>query len=272
MLAFVTSLRARALAKDWIHITWLLERCLDSVLAQSSPSFRVYVACHERPEAKQANDPRLRFISMDLPIPKRTFEDMLIDKVLKISKGAEVAVKDGCDFLMYFDADDLVSRRLCSFVHDTPQSPDGWYFQKGYAYRHGARWLHRQQNHHMLCGTCNIVRSEALEFETQGYYRGERVERLAAAGHNKLIENLQSKGRVAQPLPFPGSVYIQHGDSTVTVQDHASAPDAKPTWRRLAGSIKHTLREALRSRPLTEALRSEFSILNPSDVPPQHRC
>src|SRR2546426_9381718 len=115
MLYIVTSFRARALARDWDHHVWLLERTLDSMLAQTDSDFRVVVVCHEIPAVQQRGHSKIKFLPVSFPPPERNNDDMCADKVLKLSAGIEWAIEAGCDYVMFTDADDLVNRNLCAW-------------------------------------------------------------------------------------------------------------------------------------------------------------
>lgn len=256
MLAFVTSLRAKALAHDWAHHVRLLERTLASFLAQTDEHICVIVVCHERPVLSVC-DSRVQFIEVDLPLPRREFNDLIVDKVLKISVGARRAIDDGCRFLMYADADDLVSRRLASFARAHPEA-NGWYFPKGYSHRYGQPWLKRSHLQYMLCGTCAIVRTDLLRFEYSAENRGGWVNTLAAAGHQEYHSLLAAQGHPLAPLPFAGSVYIQHADSVVTTLPPATLSGRG--WREVLRPVRATVRELATLRPLTRELAREFTI------------
>lgn len=258
MLAFVTSLRARALAADWDHHVRLLERTLASFLAQTDPEIRVVVVCHDLPHVSQAGDPRVHFQRTDLPLPARDHADMVRDKVLKISIGAQWAIDHGCRFLMYADADDLVSRRLAATTRQHPDA-NGWYFPDGFSHRYGQPWLTRSQRHDQLCGTCAIVRTDLLRFERSADYRGGWVNSLAAAGHQDYRAMLDREGHALAPLPFPGSVYLQHADSLATLASPA-AVDEGSLVRHSLRAVRCRLRQWSRRRPLTPALAREFTI------------
>jgi len=125
MLTFIISMRARALSQDWGYHTWLLERTLDSILAQTNPEFDVVVVCHDIPEIPQAKHAAVHMLKVDFPLPRRENSDMTVDKVLKISRGVEWAIARGSDYVMYVDADDLVSRHLSEFVATHPKETAG---------------------------------------------------------------------------------------------------------------------------------------------------
>lgn len=256
MLAFVTSIRARALAHDWAYHVRLLDRTVASLLAQTDPNIRVVVVGHDRPEMASA-DPRIHFIGVDIPLPKRDFDDMTTDKGLKIAIGADWAIAQGCQFVMFADADDLVSRRLAAFALQRPEA-NGWYIKEGYSHQYGQPWVTRSRNHDQTCGTCAIVRADRLEFVNDPGFRGGRVTSFSfGRGHADFRDVMANAGHPLAPLPFPGSIYIKHPDSIVTTRlPSTTAPT--PRERLQAGRRAwHTL---LDSRPVTPALAHEFTI------------
>lgn len=258
MLTFVTSIRARAVAADWDHHVRLLERTLRSCLAQTEPKVRVVVVCHDRPDVR-VDDPRVEFVPVDLPVPRLDHAELVCDKVLKISAGAQKAIADGSRFLMFADADDLVSRRLAGFAREHPDA-NGWYFPQGYSHQYGQPWLNRTHQHHLLCGTSAVLRADLLKFERSDAYRGGLVNTLAAAGHHEYAAILDAQGHPLAPLPFPGSVYVQHAASLATMVP-ATAAGTGAAWRRVARQVRLAGRELVTLRPLTPALAREFTIV-----------
>jgi len=261
MLTFILSMRARALARNWEHHTWLLERTLGSILAQTDSNFDVVVVCHEIPEISQVEHAAVHMLQVDFPPPERNNDDMCRDKVLKISHGVKWAIARKSDFVMFVDADDLVSRSLSGFVAAHP-GDNGWYFHTGYAHHYGERWLRKHTPHHLICGTGVIVRTSLLRFGKSDFCRGEIANTLAAAGMENYLAVLAEQGTPIQPLPFPGAIYILHDDSTSEVPGGDGyrlggdrAP--RPLWRRALTWGRRTLPKM---RPITPALRAEFSI------------
>src|SRR5438132_5315231 len=84
MLAIITALRSRLLAKEWDYHVWLLQRTLDSILAQTNDAFVIAVVCHEKPRIPQAGHHRVHFLSVEFDPPQRNNDDMCVDKVLKL--------------------------------------------------------------------------------------------------------------------------------------------------------------------------------------------
>jgi len=264
MLTFIVSMRARALSKNWAHHTSLLERTVDAILAQTHPDFEVVIVCHDVPGIRQAGHPKVHMLPVDIPIPQRTNDDMCVDKVLKLSKGLEWAIPRRSDYVMFVDADDLVSRRLSEFVaaHD---GENGWYFHSGYVHTYGDAWVRTHAPHHLICGTGAIVKTSLMRFEKSEFCRGEVANTLANAGIDYYLPHLEAQGAPIRPLPFPGAVYILHPDSTSEVAGGTGyrlggtfAP--RPLWKRVLGPVKRAALTLPTLRPITPALRREFTI------------
>ena len=137
MIAFCTSLRARALSRDWAHHTWLLDTTIYSMLAQQQGEVRVVVGCHDIPDSRWASDPRVRFEPVTIAHPDRTFDDMSVDKVVKHSVAARWAIAQGADYVGFNDADDLVSDRVGVHVAAN-RGENGWYTESQWLDTHGA--------------------------------------------------------------------------------------------------------------------------------------
>lgn len=264
MLTFIISMRARALSKDWAHHTWLLEKTVDSILAQTDSGFDVVVVCHDIPDIPQVRHPKVHVLPVDFPPPRRTNDDMCIDKVLKVSGGIEWAMARGSDYVMFVDADDLVSRRLSAFVA-AHRGENGWYFHDGFVHRYGERWVRTQALHHRICGTCVIVRTDLLRFAPSEFCRGATTNTLADVGIEFYLPHLAAQDSPIKPLPFPGAIYILHPDSTSEVPGGdgyrlAGSFPQRPPWRRALGWVKRTAIALPTVRPVTAKLRTEFTI------------
>jgi hypothetical protein len=270
MLAFVTSLRAKALAKDWDHIVWLLERCLGAMVNQTSPEWRAYVVCHDVPETANASDPRIRWLTADIPLPERTNADMVRDKVIKTSIAVEAALAEGASYVMPVDADDLVSRRLCEHA-GMHSGETGWIIKDGVSHYYGSLLMEPISGFHHRCGTCNLVASGLISFANDPEYRNARVASIIAMGH-AAVEVHYAKARTPLlSLPFPGAVYIQHGDNTSNVD--FSGPGSHLAGMKLRlGRFKQYTRRLRSSRMLTTSSRAEFYLPSPHEVPAQWRA
>lgn len=281
MLGFVTSLRARALARDWSRHVWMLERTIDSMLA--GPDTEVIVVCHDPPELRRT-DPRVTVLSLDMPIPARNNDAMCVDKVVKLSAGIAALQSRRVDYIGLCDADDLVSRRLSTFVREHAGAA-GWFAPIMYTYAYGGRWMRRRPMPEMEAGPFAVVRADLLELvsppfsgwwvdEARAAGDGHYVDGLAsharpvcpmvAAGHTRYCSVLARDGHLLQPLPFTAHLMVNHDDSTSTVDGGRGAAPL-PTLAQIARGVHRWLPTL---RPLTANMRRDFAI--PDMIPTQY--
>lgn len=288
MIAFVTSFRARALAGSrWDHHVWLLERVIASMLAQTAgDEIRVAVGCHDIPDTRYAADARVRFVPVAAAVPRRTNDDMVVDKVVKLSAAVRWAQAAGCDYVVFNDADDLVSSRIGAFVAAN-RGAAGWYTVSQRFYTYGGVLMRLQRIQAPASGPCAIVRSDLLTFASppftaswagllrqggeSGYLdllagRGVEVCVLAAVGIAHYRNFMAAAGHPLAPLPFAANVVINHADSTSTT----GGPNGYQPLS-LLGSLKRSVRWLPTLRLATPRIRREFHIPPDREIPARFR-
>jgi hypothetical protein len=296
MLAIITAFRSRHLAKDWEYHIWLLQRALDSMLAQTNDAFVVAVVCHEIPTMSQSKHPKIRFLPVDFPPPQRNNDDMCVDKVLKLSVGAEWAISERCDYVMFTDADDLVSRRISEFVA-VHSGANGWFTPFEFVHTYSSRWLVKHFQPPIMSGPVVIVKSDLLKFASVPFTdtwleliieagekkyadllagRRRKINTLAAVGHTHFQRLMKAEGYPLEPLPFPGYVVINHADSTSQVAGGlgSAAPENAVARYTLRSRVNHVKRIGLSLpslAPLTHAVRREFTIPAPDIIPKPYK-
>jgi hypothetical protein len=266
------------------------------MLAQTNAAFVVGVVCHEIPAISHIDHPKIRFLSVDFPQPQRNFDDMCVDKALKLSVGAEWAISKRCDYVMYVDADDLVSRRISDFVAANAGA-NGWYSPSELHYAYGSRAVFKHFQSPMTSGPFVIVKSELLKFATPPFTgswlqliieggekkyadllagRRRKINTLAAAGHMHFLRIMTAEGYPLERLPFPGLVMIDHPDSiskvsgglnTVAVENAA----ARRTLRSRLSRLKRIGLNLTCVAPLTYAVSGEFTIPSPAIIPTAYK-
>lgn len=296
MIAMLTSFRARALSRDWAHHVWLLERTVESMLAQTAGDVVVVIGCHDIPESDLTRNPKVHFVTAPFPVPQRDNDDMCVDKVLKLSIAARWAVENGAAYIMFNDADDLVSNRIGSLVANGGGAA-GWYSTSEYFYTYGGRWMRDKKMHGMDSGPLVIARTDLLEFEVPPYrgawagivreggeerYLGFLARHgvstcvLAAAGLQHFRTYMEARGHPLLPMPFAGNVVINHSDSTSHVSGgigsyaHGRGAGARPRWRVMLGRARQCARWLPTMRRLTSRHRQEFSIPPDAEIPPAY--
>jgi hypothetical protein len=279
LLGFVTSLRARAVARDWTRHVWMLERTVDSMLATGTQD--VVVVCHEPPPIAQASDPRVTVMPLDVPVPQRNNDAMCVDKVLKVSAGIAALQTRGVRYIGICDADDLVHRELGAFIA-ARDGGHGWYAPVMLTYAYGGRWIRRRVMPEAIAGPFAVVRADLLQFAEPPFHgwwveraradgedaylaalaaAGRAICAMVAAGHTRYCDVLAREGHPLAPLPFNAHLMINHDDSTSTVEGGAGTAQ-RPSPAQIA---RHAYRWVPELRPLTSAMRRDFAI--PFPVP-----
>lgn len=218
MLAFVTSLRHPLNSSDYARVEALLLDSLGSVLRQDSPGFGVWVVGNRRPKTLP---PGVEFVQVDFPPPSPVAgpltgrEAVLLDKGTKLAVGLLAAKCSDASHVMFFDADDFVSRRLAGLVAAEPEA-NGWYVQTGWRYNADRASVRPQPDFHDHCGTAHIVRSDlygALDRldvrSSQALLEqvmGMRLERMFGS-HLHVVTDLAAAGTPLAPIPFPAALY-----------------------------------------------------------------
>jgi hypothetical protein len=299
LLSIITCLRSQAVSSHWAYHVWLLQRTLDSFLAQSNSSFRVGVVCHEVPDIPQLRHPKVSALPVAFAPPARNNDEMCADKVLKLTVGVEWALQGRSDYVMFVDGDDLASRRIADFVSQH-KGEHGWYSDSVYCYRYGGHVVRRHNEPPDSSGPTVVVRTDALRFsdpaDSSEFWhksvsargngnarylqalaaRGSSVSTLAAIGHNDYVALLDATGFSVRPFPFVANMYILHPDSTSNVPGGEGSavlvdPPKRSLVRRTASRAKQVARALPTMHILTSGMRREFSVVAGSDLPPAFR-
>ncbi|MET1260760.1 glycosyltransferase family A protein [Flagellimonas sp. DF-77] len=211
MLCFIVPVKSKVVSNDWNQFEKLVERTMKSLTNQIDDNYQIIVVCHEIPQMDFKHD-KIEFVQVDFDPPKldpngtrdENREKKELDKSYKIKHGVKIAEKYHPDFLMVVDSDDLISNKILSYVNKQDQSSPGWYVNKGYNYKEGAKYLfYKNKTFNHLCGSSIIIRKDLIDelFVTEPWlwYMHETMETSAG--------NLQ-------PLPFPAGVYsIANGEN-----------------------------------------------------------
>jgi hypothetical protein len=282
MIGFATSFRARALASDWDAHRWLLERTLTSMLAVDGST--IVVGCHDIPDTPLAANPRVTFLPIAAPIPNRTNDEMCVDKVLKVSAAIAQLKHHGSRYVALCDADDLVSRRLGTFVAEQAGAA-GWFANGSLVFAYGGQWMRRVPLPPQTSGSFAIIRSDLLDLVSPPF-AGAWVEQLrrdgdtaylnalaardmpvcgvVAAGHTHYRRLLALAGHELEPLPFAAHLQINHVDSLSGIQGGSGA-FARPSLRTI---LRNARRWVPTLRLMSRAVKQEFGVLD--EVPPAY--
>lgn len=205
MLTFIVPVKSKKVTKSWEYFSKLFRRTLSSICNQTSQEFRVVVVCHEKPDTNFSH-PKVEFIYVDFDAPNlaeappEKHNGMREeDKSKKILKGLEYIKKYHQDYVMVADADDYISNKIVAYVEENKaKGYAGWYFDKGYLYREGDKFISlNKRNFNSLCGTCIIVKPHLLT------HIFKKMPHLLYVHHTiKLTDEA-----ILRPFPSAGAIY-----------------------------------------------------------------
>ena len=168
MLLFLTTLRHPHNVNDAARGEQLLAWTLASVCAQTCPDFHVLVVANRPPDRRDwpaAVRARTTVCTVRMPAPSPRLSagtDMHAvrrDRGTKLALGLLHPLAAGARHVMPFDADDFLSRDLCAWVAQRPETA-GWFVRDGFVMYGGQ--LAPLSPFNRYCGTCNIVSTALL--------------------------------------------------------------------------------------------------------------
>lgn len=246
----------------------MVNRTVRSLLNQTDPRFKVYVAYSDLPE-NPIQDEKVQWIQFPYPflemdqisdrevfLTRYTLGPYLpgfFDQGKKSLYAASFARRDGCRYIMSVDYDDLISNRIAAFVNTSEEKANyGWYVNKGYVYKEGDRHLlkvpHRINDR---CGSSNIIRIDYVpnpDFSSTNYQDFKFF-----PTHNFIPQWLKIDHDIdILPLPFYGLIYLIHNTNFYNPTSNRSAKE----------KLKLAAKSLLRGRLLTSGIKKEFGLYN----------
>ena len=254
MIGIVIPLKAKRMSADWQMTEALLRQTLASVSRQSCQAFRVLIVCHEIPDVgpKQARWtlPPIGIAGAPFSPPsERVAFQMRQDKERKVAIGIARLLREGCDWIMKLDADDLLAQETCKFIEES--GTDAVIFRKGIVRLSESKWhLLEPSNFHRVCGTCFAFRRHLILDLVAGKAAHPLSQFFVSDHHEQVVERcLEHSVAVSYP-PFAAACYVQYQDIRLSTLYH---PEHKPTIRELIGRLR-------RLRRTTPAVREQFGI------------
>jgi hypothetical protein len=217
------------------------------MLANSSPNIRVVLVCNEEPVGLPV-DSRLIVRMIDTVKPTNHSE-MMTDKFIKYKTALTIAREFAPTWLMRADADDLVSCKLVDFIESKKSGRyEFWYSEYGWLYQMGSRFVIKQKDFHLHCGTSHVSfvardeLPESMEAFNDFY--------LLKESHSAIVRSRRAAGAPSHPIPFPTTVYTLN-----------SGENASGNWSWWSHHSKRAkLKHLLNIRPITPRLREEFGL------------
>ena len=259
MLHFVIPLGSRQGSGNWPRVCQLLEHTLRSACSQLHSECAALVTCHDKPEGIHVPD-NCRIVQVPFAAPALSANDdlgtdaalfaMHSDKGRKLIYGLQLVRSVADSYVMFLDADDLVSNRLAAHVA-AHAGQNGWFIDRGYMMKSGSRWVYPRRRFYEECGSAYILRSDLAPFpeppdygkDLNDYY----IRRYVV--HAYVGDNMREAGHPLEPLPFYGAVYVRSGINMYATR-----------FRRQDSPWRTVARWLVKGRRVTPAIRAEFGI------------
>ena len=207
---------------------------MTSVCRQDDPGFRVIVVCNDIPDLPVRS--QVDFVRVDFPPPSRDtsavtgLDAIRIDRGTKYFVGLLHAARFKPTHVMFFDADDYLSRRIAGYVNSHPGS-HGWVIKDGYIYRDGSHFIQKLSDFHLWNGSCNILRFEYLDVPSDlvaPISQRDIIQRLdpfflrgILGAHPFTDSYFDVIGKPLERFPFRGAIYV-----TGTGENHSGYSQA----------------------------------------------
>lgn len=269
MLAFILPLKPKSQSKDWKKDCALLEASIRSLQNQQSGNYRIYVVFSDDPQLKHSFE-EVAFISFpfsfrffdQIPYAAELLSSFDNDKIMmerrwdksrKIFWGCSVALKDGCDYVMAVDADDLVSGRLVQYIDARTREKDipGFFIDKGFLYYPRKKRLISIDRHMQnFNGSTHILKADFIkipDFDT-----GEWHDYNLFTSHGWLLHRLrETYGIQLEAIPFPAVIYVAHGGNISGV--------AQLSFKE---RVKRFIKFMVKGQTMNNSLKKEFMIMS----------
>jgi len=153
--------------KDWHLACAYFRQTLASVFNSTAENYCVVVVGHEPPDFPLPQDRRLKFLSLDHPLPSQEggyWVAAVKDKMIKLAAAWEYAKATwNPQYVMKVDWDDLLSSRLVEWLVSAND-------EAGYRIKHGWVWrstfprlIQRTEQFDRSCGSCLIIRNDVAD-------------------------------------------------------------------------------------------------------------
>src|SRR5271156_3380473 len=222
ILTFVIPVRHQDTAKDWQLVKRHLSETIASISCQDTDGWKAVIVANHGADLpalpKYFEVKRVDFPPAQRLDPVTANKELLYD-VIRVDKGHRVLAgmlhAGEMGHVMVVDNDDLVSRRLTSFVAAN-QSVNGWYFRDSYVWDDGGKILYLFTDFSRICGTSHIIRADLYQLPLSLETADETFNKKMLGSHSFLHDHLDQLGNTLLPLPFPGAIYrTNHAESGI---------------------------------------------------------
>jgi hypothetical protein len=211
LLAFAIPLIAKRRSTDWDRVVTDLQMTVASLLNQTDPHFRILIGTNDDIRGMLPKDRRIEIIKIkkehgaaDESRRQRSDRDAGYKKSVLTSQGA----RRGARFVMYVDADDLISSRLVELVRSIDH-PYGYILRKGFVMNCASGLVLSCPSEHIrvegfdqFCGS-----SIVLTYPTTSKNASDWHEKIMSGGHHRARLAFMRSGCPAVDLHEELAIY-----------------------------------------------------------------
>ena len=240
--AFLLPLRNPNTAIDWDRCIEICKSTLRSACNQtaSTSDYEVVLVCKDFPEFNEY--PNLKIIRGDFSDPQKTWEDQHRDKYDKFRCGLEYLSKYESLYVMKLDADDLVSKKIVSYVI-MDNNKRGYYIEKGYEYSLGKNYIKPLVN---FTSGNSLLKENVFDSD------------LMKLGHHATVTEFNNRGTPLSPIPFQAAIYKKdHGENLTSHYTMPRTTHNKPNLNYYIGNLLKIITE--KRTYINKGIKHEFS-------------
>lgn len=209
ILAFIIPVISRQKASDWQGVELNLARTVESILYADLPQVLVLIAHDEKPGGEYWGNDKVISIALSPSTIQKNVRTKL-DKSRKIKAAACWLRQEGFNdlYIMFLDADDLVSTRLIKYVISNDNKA-GYSITNGYVFDLGQNNISTALGgFHEICGSCFIGFFSSNELPND--YRDSKsiFSQVCDAKHRDHAKVAIGLGKQIVVVRFPAVVYV----------------------------------------------------------------
>ena len=245
-LAIVIPFLAKDVAKNWKQSVYILQNTINSIINTERSDLKIFIICHQIPPL--TSHKCIEYHPIKTPVPNNTFEDKVHDKGIKVMTGVQIAYKKQFEWVMFMDADDLLSSTFKDIKLD--KIYDAYVFSKGYTWSVGSKYLYSKNRFHKICGTSYIMKLNKMLFPN---WLDNKAMRICDQSHSDRENALKQAKHSISYIIKPMVIYLRdHGDN-----------HSQSVQKSVGTKLKYTIKRIIlffQRKKLTHKLRQEFNI------------
>ena len=250
---FGIPLRSKASSSNWQNVCRLLEYTIKSTLNQTNQQFAALIAGQDEPDTDVLNNSKVTFLKVPFGEPARAEEYWKDQRRKRRLLLAELKARGG-GYLMFLDADDLVSKKLVEFVL-RDNNRVGYTITDGFTFGLETRRLRSiNTSFHQMCGSSCILFFTTTElpdtYNDDNRYLCDEFEH-----HQTFREDALRLGRPLGNVPFRAAIYIRQTGDNQSVKRGLVPPTS-----RLKAIIGPLVSQFLNSHELEKEVTRDFGI------------